>query len=627
MLAGVWTCFLTTIATITANSNNEVYHAMPEPESVATTELHHFLGAVPLANQVTRFTLWAPAHQRVAVSLVDQSRTVEMSPGKGGYHTVEIEGVGPGDRYFYKLTDGNHRPDPASRYQGDGVHGPSQVVQRDFDWSDQAWQAIPVQNFIIYELHVGTFTDGGTFCQAIDRLDELVDLGITAIELMPVADAAGRWNWGYDGVCLFAPNHNYGTPDDLKRLVDAAHAKGLAVILDVVYNHLGPEGNYWGQFGPYLSPKHATPWGDAPNFDCPNHGRELRRLVIANAIHWYDDFHVDALRVDAIHCMKDDSEPHVVVELSQAIQSWASQTGRQATLIAESNVYNSEMLTPQSQGGIGFDAQWCDDFLHSVLAVVRPDQQLCHRSYKPLTDLDQTLRMGYVYQGSLREPASRRSPTSRVDTSGLIYSIQNHDFIGNHPHGQRLHQLTTPETQAAAATLLILVPAIPMLFMGEEFCSDNPFRFFVDFGDQHLRDAVDSGRRQEYPQHDWDSGLLPTDERTFAESKIGPADSGNLSIRKWYQSLIQTRKAWQASGLLCDQNLTVETDLDQGIFQLIYRSDRESAIATVRLTAGERATKQWTIPLADDILLNSRPNEVSLQSNHAVVSFVQHEPK
>ena len=621
MFAGVWTRILTTSATIIAFSNYEVYHAMPEPESVAVTELHHFLGAVPLDNQVTRFTLWAPAHKQVAVSLVDQNRIVEMSPAKSGYHTAEIAGVGPGDRYLYRLTGGNHRPDPASRYQEDGVHGPSQVVRRQFAWSDQSWNAIPHQKFIIYELHVGTFTKDGTFCKAIDRLDELVDLGITAIELMPVADAAGRWNWGYDGVYLFAPNHNYGTPDDLKRLVDAAHTKGLAVILDVVYNHLGPEGNYLGQFGPYLSPKHATPWGDAPNFDCPHHGGELRRFMIANAIHWYDDFHIDALRVDAIHCMKDESEQHVVVELSQAIQSWASQTGRQAALIAESNVYNPEMLTPRSKGGIGFDAQWCDDFLHSVLAVVRPDQHLCHRSYKPLTDLDQTLRLGYVYQGSMREPASRQSPTSRVDTSGLIYSIQNHDFIGNHPHGQRLHQLTTPETQAAAAALLILSPAIPMLFMGEEFCSDHPFRFFVDFGDQHLRDAVDRGRRHEYPQHDWNSGLLPTDERTFAESKIGPADTGNLSMRKWYQSLIQTRKDWQASGLLCDANLIVETDLDQGIFQLIYRSDLDSAIVTARLTPDERAARPLAIPLANDILLNSRPNESTLQPNHAVVSF------
>ena len=595
---------------------------MSSIKSVATTQLHHFLGAVTVSATSTRFCVWAPTQPSIGVHLPESNRFVPMQAVGGGYHIAEVDGVGPGNRYLYRLDDGTLRPDPASRFQPDGVHGSSQIVDRDFPWTDQDWKGNSHQNFIIYELHVGAFTDGGTFAAAIDRLDELVDLGITAIELMPVADSAGRWNWGYDGVCLFAPNHNYGAPSDLKRLVDAAHSKGLAVILDVVYNHLGPEGNYLADFGPYLSLKHSTPWGDAPNFDCPVYGQELRRFVIANAIYWYDEFHVDALRVDAVHCMLDDSDPHVVVELSEAVQSWASKSGRPAALIAESNVYDSQMLKPRSAGGAGFDAQWCDDFLHSVFAVVRPGENLSHRSYASSTDLEQTLRYGYVFAGSMREPGSRQQPNSRVETGGLIYSIQNHDFIGNHPQGQRFHKLTSLNAQKAAAAILILSPAIPMLFMGEEFSSENPFRFFVDFSDQHLCDAVISGRRREYPQHDWNSGLLPTDERTFAESKIGAVASGDPDMWSWYQALIRIRKAWRASGLLCDENLTVETDLVLGIYRLTYRNQSESATATVRLLPSEETVEESAMSLTGKIILNSRPNESILQPNHAIVSVI-----
>ncbi len=441
---------------------------------------------------------------------------------------------------------------------------------------------------------------------------------------MPVADAPGRWNWGYDGVYLFAPNRNFGTPDDLRRLVDAAHAKGLAVILDVVYNHLGPEGNYLAAFGPYYSSKHSTPWGDAPNFDDPTHGQQLRRFFIANAVYWFDEFHVDALRVDAIHCMKDDSDPHVAVEISAAIEAWSKETGRPTALIAESNVYDPNMSAPRSEGGIGFHAQWCDDFLHSLFAVVRPVDRLCHRNYEGSSDLEQTLRFGYVYDATFQQPPKRRRPNTRVDTSRLIYSIQNHDFVGNHPLGQRFHQLTSRHAQRAAATLLILSPAIPMLFMGEEFCCDQAFRFFVDFSDEQLRKAVVDGRRSEYPQHDWSTGLLPTDELTFEESKIGLVADGDPDTRSWYQSLIKLRKNWRESGLLTDQNLTVETDLESGYYCLRYSNSQQSAMVAVRLAAKPTPTGSWIPSLPGELVLNSRPNEsqqLCLLPNHAVVSI------
>lgn len=545
-----------------------------------------------------------------------------MQRTASGYHVVEIDGIGPGDRYHFRLDGGRDRPDPASRCQPQGVHGPSQVVRRDFPWTDQAWTGVRLRDLIIYELHVGTFTDDGTFQSAMDRLDELVELGVTAIELMPVAEAAGLWNWGYDGVCLFAPNHNYGTPEALKRLVDAAHSKGLAVVLDVVYNHLGPEGNYLSEFGPYFSSKHSTPWGDAPNFDDAIHDQHVRRFFIANAVYWFDEFHFDALRVDAIHCTKDDSDPHIVSEISSAVETWSEETGRTTALIAESNVYDPVMLESRSNGGIGFDAQWCDDFLHSVFAVVRPGEQLCHRKYKPHTDLDQTLCCGYIFEGTFdRQPTRQRAP-SRIDTSGLVYSIQNHDFIGNHPQGERFHNLTSIETQKAAAALLLLSPAIPMLFMGEEFACDNPFRFFVDFEDQQLRDAVVEGRRREYPQHDWSLGLMPTDEQTFRKSKIGEVRRGDTEMWTWYQSLIGLRHEWINSGLLSDQNLSIDNDLDHGLFRLSYESANQVATVAVRLNAELTINDQHAMTGEGTVILNSRQSQTDgtkLHCNHAVV--------
>jgi malto-oligosyltrehalose trehalohydrolase len=545
-----------------------------------------------------------------------------------GYHVAEIDNVRVGDQYLFQFGTGPPRPDPASRFQPAGVHGPSEVVSSEFPWSDADWTGVGREDLIIYELHTGAFTDAGTFAAAVSRLDELVELGITAIELMPVSDAAGRWNWGYDGVCLFAPNHNYGTPEDLRRLVDAAHGKGLAVILDVVYNHLGPEGNYLGESGPYLSSRHTTVWGAAPNFDDPVHGRELRKFFIANAIHWYHEYHIDGLRVDAIHCMKDESETHVVAEMSQAVKEWSRQSARPAMLIAESNVYDPNMLAPVKEGGIGFDAEWCDDFLHSVFAVVRPGEQVCHRSYERDTDLDQTLRMGYVYEGTLRGECGRQVPKSRVDTRGLIYAIQHHDFIGNHPLGKRLHQLTSPETQRAASALLILSPAIPMLFMGEEFACERPFQFFVDFTDDDLREAVVAGRKREYPQHDWAHGTLPIDSNAFYDSRIGTAEAGDREMRAWYQSLIRLRKEWRASGWLRDANLTVENDLEYGFFSLRYTSRGSIVTVAVRLVADPLDEEVYDRPeLPGKLILDSRRGfteqkhllATELLANHAKV--------
>lgn len=588
-------------------------------------ELHRRLGAHPRSDGRTEFCVWAPTARQVRVLVLDRHE-LAMQPDGSGYHQVMVDDVKPGDRYWIQVDDHPPRPDPASRYQPEGVHGPSEVVDSSFNWTDGDWAGIRHQDWIVYETHIGCWTDAGTFEAAIDRLDELADLGVTAVELMPLADAAGRWNWGYDGVHLFAPNRNYGTPDDLRRFVDAAHAKNLAVFLDVVYNHLGPEGNYLAAFGPYLSLRHETVWGAAPNFDDPVHGEGLRKFFLANALYWFDEFHFDGLRVDAIHCMRDEHHPHIVEDLSRAAKAWSAETGRPANLIAESNVHDTQMIAPLDDGGMGFDAEWCDDFLHSVFAVVRPGDQLSDREYESGTDLAQTLKYGYVYEGSLYQRRQRQRLSKRVDTDRLVYSIQTHDFVGNHPLGQRLHQLTCAETQAAAAALLLLSPAIPMLFMGEEFAAEQPFQFFVDFGDEHLRRAVVDGRRAEYPQHDWTDGVLPTDPQAFEGSKIGSASSGDQAMRQWYQRLIQIRRKYRRP-LMTDARFEADCDNDAGVYRMQYTSGSFSLRVVSRLIPQSHADDPPVeIDVEGELILDSRPDITTkskqLLPNHAKV-FVE----
>lgn len=607
-----------------------------DPESVCSLEMHRLLGAVGDREGRCRFCVWAPHASQLQLELVGEDRVVPMQK-LGDYHLAVVDQVPSRQRYGYRIDGGPRRPDPASRSQPDGVHGPSQVIDSAYGWSDHDWSPPARDDLVIYELHIGAFTEAGTFVAAIERLDELVQLGVNAIELMPVAQAAGRWNWGYDGVGLFAPQHSLGSGDGLRRLVNAAHAKGLAVILDVVYNHLGPEGNYWSEFGPYLSDRHNTAWGAAPNFDCPRYGRAVRRFFVANVIHWLDEYHIDGLRIDAIHCMRDDSDYHIVTEIAESAHQWSQQVGRPIILIAETNLYDQQMVSPISQGGHGFDAQWCDDFLHSLFAVVQPDQQLCHRPYRPGNDLSETLAIGCVYEGSVRSQRGRSHRRERVDTHGMIYSIQNHDFIGNHPLGQRFAQLTSIDTQAAAATLLMLAPAIPMLFMGEEFACRQPFRFFVDFSDQHLRRAVVKGRRREYPQHDWSAGVLPTDPQAFYQSKIGPPGQGNATLRRWYQALIECRKRFRSSGLLSDGRLTVDSDVSSGLFHLHYQDGSRCLDVAARLVANparpdsrQPGTAQPGSPdpcplrCSGQLLLDSRPGATKtdmLLPNHGKVFF------
>ena len=497
-----------------------------------------------------------------------------------------------------------------------------------------AWAGVRKRDLIIYELHIGVFTDQGTFRAAIERLGELVDLGVTAVEIMPVTQSPGRWNWGYDGVDLFAVRDTYGEPDDFKALVDACHARGLAVILDVVYNHVGPEGNYLADFGPYFSQVHRTPWGDAFNFD----GRDaehVRQFIIENAIRWLDEYHLDGLRLDAVHFMHDDRTPNILTELRQAVSDFAASTDRVVHLIAEANVYDRELL--ESEGDKApYDATWCDCLMHSIYAHALPELQLSHRVYRGAGNLAEALQHGFLYWFDGRKPV-RVNPDRRRDLSpesgeaslaSFVTALQTHDGVGNHPHGRRLHHLTSKAFQKAAATLTLLYPSIPLIFMGEESASDSQFPFFADFEDPKLRAAVDAGRASEYPQHVWSNAVSPSDERAFLSAKCHRPDDRDADMFGWYRNLIKLRKRGLTEGWLCPSRMTVGHDRSRDMFSLVFAGDDNTQIAIqARLASvGSHSTDSVSVASDGELLLSSEPirrdrdQPILLRLNHAVIT-------
>ncbi|MCA9185995.1 MAG: malto-oligosyltrehalose trehalohydrolase [Pirellulaceae bacterium] len=600
------------------------------------TTIDEHWGAWPVAEQRTAFRIWAPKRKSLAVEFHDTQghHCVSLNRDPRGFFSGTVDRLGTGDLYSLRLDDQLSRPDPASRYQPEGVHGRSQVIDPNgFPWQDVQWTGIDREGLIIYELHVGTFTAAGTFDAAIGRLPELVDLGITAVELLPLAQAAGARNWGYDGVDLFAVPHPFGTPDDLRFFVDACHRLGLAVLLDVVYNHLGPEGNYLADFGPYFSRKHHTPWGPALNFDGP-HSSTLRSFIIANAIHWLREYHIDGLRCDAVHFMHDDSRVHILSELSQSIRQLEQQTGRRYLLIAETNVYDARTLDQRENIGHGFDALWCDDLMHSILSIGGESNSLTHREYRGALDVAEALRFGYIYAGQPYRRANSSARKECPDLGGFVVGLQNHDTVGNHPLGLRIHQAISVEFQRAAAALTLLLPTIPLIFMGEEFASPAPFLFFVDFADQRLRRAVEQGRAREYPHQQWGKAVSATDPKAFAISQRGEIQDGDPSMWRWYQQLIALRKRWRSSGLLTQSRLHVECRVDQSLFILRYASAAEyDAFVASRLMTLDTAKDACSVPLPIDVtqvLLDSNsdpfsgaggPTTTELWPQQAVVGY------
>ncbi len=506
------------------------------------------LGATYLGEGRCHFLVWAPNAGNVEVRVVRPSgRTLVMEPQERGYHQVLAEGIAPGTRYYYRLDGSDERPDPASRYQPEGVHGPSEVVDLNFEWADAGWMGLDLANYIIYELHVGTYTEGGTFEAVIPHLDGLCELGVTAVELMPVAQFPGERNWGYDGVYPFAVQNSYGGPAGLKALVEACHARGLAVVLDVVYNHLGPEGNYLAQFGPYFTDRYRTPWGQAINFDGPE-SDEVRRFFIENALYWTKDFHIDALRLDAIHAIVDPSARPILEELGEAVHRQARQLKRRIYVIAESDRNDSRIIRCRAAGGYGLDAQWSDDFHHALHTLLTSERNGYYSDFGDVEHLARAYREGFVYSGQYSNYRKRSHGNS---SRGLPYErfvvfAQNHDQVGNRMQGERLSKLVSFEAQKMAAGTLLLSPFIPLLFMGEEYGEIAPFTYFVSHSDPGLIEAVRKGRQEEFAAFEWAGQIAdPQSAETFQGCKLNHAlksEGDHQALYNFIRELIRLRR-------------------------------------------------------------------------------------
>jgi maltooligosyltrehalose trehalohydrolase len=509
------------------------------------------LGATCLDGGETRFRVWAPRVESLSVRLLcgETSRTVPLRSEADGYFVGTAGETRAGDCYFYRLDDETERPDPASRFQPQGVHGPSQIVDpRGFPWGDSGWKGMPLEEYVIYELHVGTFTEEGIFAAVIPRLDYLAELGVTAVELMPVAQFPGDRNWGYDGVYPFAPQSSYGGPEGLKRLVDACHRRGLAVILDVVYNHLGPEGNYLGCFGPYFTDRYRTPWGEAVNFDGPD-SDAVRHYFISNALYWVTEYHVDALRLDAIHGIFDFSALHILQELAEAAHGEARRLGRAVPVIAESSLNDVRTITAPQKGGHGLDAQWDDDFHHALRTLLTGERDGYYVDFGEFSQLAKAFREGFVYSGQYSRYRRRRhgSSSAGLAPGRFVVFSQNHDQVGNRMRGERLGHSAGPEKLKLAAGAVLLAPYLPLLFMGEEYGELAPFPYFIHHGDPELVTAVRRGRGEEFAAFAWQGEIPdPQDEATFLSAKIEPElrrEGMHRTLFALYRELIRLRKA------------------------------------------------------------------------------------
>ena len=506
----------------------------------------------------TDFTVWAPFASEICVKLMDHPLPPHRLERRDfGYFSGTVPAARAGDRYVYRLDDAAEWPDPASRFQPHGVHDASQIIDPDaFQWSDDAWRGLPLDRFIIYELHVGTFTRHGTFQGVISRLDDLCDLGVTAIELMPVAQFPGSRNWGYDGVFLFAPQSTYGGPVGLQTLVDACHRRGLAVILDVVYNHLGPEGNVLGRYGPYFTDRYRTPWGAAINYDGPG-SDAVRHFIVSNALQWITDYHIDALRLDAIHGIYDFGARHILRELAEAVHERGCALGRTVQLIAESDLNDVKVIAPREEGGHGLDAQWSDDFHHSLHAVTTGERLGYYEDFGELKHLATALEEGFVYAGRYSRHRRRRHGNSsrHRPPRQLVICAQNHDQVGNRAVGDRLSTLLPWDALKVCAAAVLLAPHTPLLFMGEEFGETAPFQYFVDHGDAGLIDAVRQGRRKEFEAFGWTEVPDPQAPETFERSRLrdgSPLDGRQQALLAWYRKLItirQTRPEFRPDGV------------------------------------------------------------------------------
>jgi maltooligosyltrehalose trehalohydrolase len=507
------------------------------------------VGATYLGNGSCRFTVWAPRADSVELHLPGSpERLVPLKAGALGYWEGVVTGVSPGSRYLFRLNGEHDRPDPASRYQPEGVHGPSEIIdQSAFPWSDHHWGGIPLEDFVIYELHVGTFTPEGTFAAVIPHLPELRELGVTAIEIMPVAQFPGERNWGYDGAHPFAVQTSYGGPAGFKALVDACHREGLSLILDVVYNHLGPEGNYLREFAPYFTDRYRTPWGGAINFDGPG-SDEVRAYFLENALAWFRDYHVDALRLDAVHAIFDFSARTFLQELAERTSEYSQEAGRPHLLIAESDLDDVRLIRTAEQGGYGLHAQWHDDFHHALHTLLTGDREAYYQDFGSTADLCKAFREGFVYDWRYSPYRQRRHGSSSREQPARQFVVcsQNHDQIGNRMQGERLITVAGFAAAKTAAAAVLFSPYIPLLFMGEEYGEEAPFLFFVSFPDPDLAEAVRRGRREEFSDFSWKGEPPdPQDPETFCRSRLKREQrhhGRNRTMFDFYRQLLHLRK-------------------------------------------------------------------------------------
>jgi len=493
------------------------------------------------------FTVWAPNAQYLALQLgKDMNCRLPMVRGENDWWSLDVPEAGAGTDYYFVVNGGPPVPDPRSHFQPEGVVGPSRVVDhRAFPWTDRRFQAPPLSSAVIYELNIGTFTPEGTFESAIERLGHLVDLGVTHVELMPVNQFPGSRGWGYDGVDLYAAQSTYGGPEGLKRLVNAAHEKGLAVILDVVYNHFGPSGNYTTLFGPYLTDHHHTPWGQAVNLDTAG-SDEVRRFFIDNALMWLRDYHCDCLRLDAVHAILDQSALHFLEELAREVKTLEAHEGRHFALIAESDLNDPRIVQTWDAGGYGINAQWLDDFRHAHHTVLTGERNGFHADFGQMADLAQSLRHGYVYCGRYSKYRGRKHGRPSVNLSGsrFVGFLENHDQVGNRAKGERAAELMSPQRFKVAMAVLFSAPFVPMLFQGEEWGSRTPFLYFTDHVDPELACAVSEGRKSEFAAFGWTDIPDPQDVATFERSKVDWSEPGrepHAELLDWTKRLIELR--------------------------------------------------------------------------------------
>lgn len=549
-------------------------------------------------------SVWAP-RARHTVELDLGGRRIAMVPAARGWYRAEAADVGPGTDYAFVIDGRGPYPDPRSPFQPEGPHGPSRIIDHDaFAWTDADWAGLDPRDGVIYEMHLGTFSPSGDADGAIERLDHLVDLGVTSVCVLPVVQFSGRRNWGYDGVGLFAPHDAYGGPDGVKRLVDACHARGLGVILDVVYNHVGPEGNYLGMFGPYFTDFYRTPWGEAVNFDKAG-SDEVRRFVIDNALMWFRDYHVDGLRLDAVHAIVDTSARHVLEELSAEVDALEARLGRPLTLIAESDLNDPRLCRPRDVGGFAIEAQWSDDFHHALHAVVTGEVSGYYADFGRLEHLATALRRGWVYAGDYSAHRGRRhgrSPAG-LHPSQLLGYIQNHDQVGNRAVGDRLAGLVGPGRVRIAAALTLLSPFTPMLFQGEEWGSVRPFQYFTDHQDRELGRAVAQGRRAEFASFGWSPDEVPDpqDPATFERSVLDwdeQTRQPHAVILEWYRALVALRAATPELREGGFGHTHVEVDDDAGWLVMV----RDPLVVAVNLAPTTRrvAVPRGRIVLASD---------------------------